>query len=116
MLDLVLAGGLAVAIAGLFNFNRGSSTVYGLQLAGLANINQGSNDVYGLQIAAYNYAADERLAEAGRPALAIVAAGLIPVIVLITAIARARPGQLPDPVVHLPHLREPEQDPAGDAG
>lgn len=51
-----------------------------------------------LAVAAYNYAADERLAEAGRPALAIVVAGLIPVALLITAIARARPGQQPEPV------------------
>lgn len=43
-----------LAISGLFNFNRGTSTVYGLQFAGLANINQGSNEIYGLQIAAYN--------------------------------------------------------------
>jgi hypothetical protein len=45
-----------LAIAGLFNFNRGSSVVYGLQFAGLANLNQGSNEIYGLQIAAYNSA------------------------------------------------------------
>lgn len=49
-----------------------------------------------LAIAAYNYAADERLAEAGAPALAIVAAGLIPVVLLMGAIGRARPGQAPD--------------------
>ncbi len=51
-----------------------------------------------LAVAAYNYAADERLAEAGLPALAIVVAGLIPVVLLIAAIARSRPGQMPDAV------------------
>ena len=52
-----------------------------------------------LAVAAYNFAADERLAEAGRPALAIVVAGLIPVVLLIAAIARARPGQAPERVI-----------------
>jgi iron(III) transport system permease protein len=52
-----------------------------------------------LAVAAYNYAADERLAEAGRPALAIVVAGLIPVMLLIAAIARARPGQALEPAM-----------------
>jgi hypothetical protein len=45
-----------MAISGLFNFNRGNSTVYGLQLAGLANLNIGNSTVYGIEIAAYNYA------------------------------------------------------------
>jgi iron(III) transport system permease protein len=52
-----------------------------------------------LAVAAYNYAADERLAEAARPALAIVVAGLIPVVLLIAAIARVRPGQAPKPTM-----------------
>lgn len=45
-----------------------------------------------LAVQAYNYAADERLAEAAIPALAIVAVGLLPVLVLSRTIARARPG------------------------
>jgi iron(III) transport system permease protein len=45
-----------------------------------------------LAVQAYNLAKDERLAEAAVPALGIVAAGLIPVVVLSWSIARARPG------------------------
>jgi iron(III) transport system permease protein len=40
----------------------------------------------------YNLASDERLAEAAGPALAIVAVGVLPVIVLSRAISRSRPG------------------------
>jgi iron(III) transport system permease protein len=45
-----------------------------------------------LAVRVYRFAADERLAEASTAALAIVAVGLIPVILLSRAIARARPG------------------------
>ncbi|MGH6719193.1 MAG: ABC transporter permease [Alphaproteobacteria bacterium] len=45
-----------------------------------------------LAVQAYNLAADERLAEASTSALAIVAVGIGPVIVLTRAIARSRPG------------------------
>ena len=45
-----------------------------------------------LAVQAANFAADERLAEAAFPALAIVAVGILPVLVLSRAIARARPG------------------------
>jgi iron(III) transport system permease protein len=45
-----------------------------------------------LAVQAYNLAADERLAEASTPALAIVLVGVIPVILLSRAIARSRPG------------------------
>ncbi len=45
-----------------------------------------------LAVKAYNFAADERLAEAAFPALAIVLAGIVPVVLLSAAIARARPG------------------------
>jgi iron(III) transport system permease protein len=45
-----------------------------------------------LAIRVYRLATDERLAEASTAALTIVAVGLIPVIVLSLAIARARPG------------------------
>jgi iron(III) transport system permease protein len=41
----------------------------------------------------YTLAADERLAEAALPALAIVAVGLLPLIVLSRQIARARQGK-----------------------
>jgi len=40
----------------------------------------------------YNLASDERLAEAAGPALAIVAVGVLPVILLSRAISRSRPG------------------------
>ena len=61
-LDLAILGNVTdqmfkgVAISGLFNYNRGSSYVYGLQIAGIANINSGPNDVYGMQLALFNYA------------------------------------------------------------
>jgi len=45
-----------------------------------------------LAVRVYRFAADERLAEASTAALAIVAVGLIPVILLSRAIAQARPG------------------------
>ena len=45
-----------------------------------------------LAVRAFELAADERLTESATPALAIVAAGLIPVILLSRAIARSRPG------------------------
>jgi iron(III) transport system permease protein len=46
-----------------------------------------------LAVRAFELAADERLHEAASAALGIVIAGIIPVIVLSRAIARARPGQ-----------------------
>ena len=46
-----------------------------------------------LAVRAYEMAADERLADAGAPALMIVAAGIIPVILLSRAISRGRPGE-----------------------
>ncbi|MGD9297535.1 MAG: iron ABC transporter permease, partial [Chromatiales bacterium] len=45
-----------------------------------------------LAVRAYEMAADERLADAGAPALMIVLAGIIPVILLSRAISRARAG------------------------
>ncbi len=45
-----------------------------------------------LAVRTYQLAADERLAEAAAPALAIVAAGILPVIMLSRAVARSRPG------------------------
>ena len=42
----------------------------------------------------YEFAADELLEEAALPALAIVAAGIIPVILLSNVIRKARPGQM----------------------
>ena len=45
-----------------------------------------------LAVRVYTLASDERLAEASTPALAIVAVGIIPVILLSRAIARSRPG------------------------
>ena len=41
---------------------------------------------------AYEYASEERIAEAALPALTIVLAGIIPVIILSRAIRRSRPG------------------------
>lgn len=46
-----------------------------------------------LAVRAYQLAADERLAEAAAPSLAIVIVGLLPVIALSHAVARSRPGQ-----------------------
>jgi iron(III) transport system permease protein len=40
----------------------------------------------------YQLAADERLAEAAAPALAIVLAGIVPVLLLARTLARSRPG------------------------
>jgi iron(III) transport system permease protein len=45
-----------------------------------------------LAVQAYNFAADERLAEAAIPSLIIVGIGLVPVILLSRTIARSRPG------------------------
>ena len=45
-----------------------------------------------LAVRVYRLASDERLAEAATPALAIVAAGVLPVILLSAAIARSRAG------------------------
>jgi iron(III) transport system permease protein len=45
-----------------------------------------------LAVRAYELANDERLAEAAGPALMIVLAGIIPVILLSRAITRSRPG------------------------
>jgi len=47
-----------------------------------------------LAVQAHNFAADERLAEAGLPSLAIVAVGVLPVILLSRAIAKGRPGTI----------------------
>lgn len=46
-----------------------------------------------LAVQASNFAKDERLASAAVPSLAIVAAGILPVLLLSRAIARSRPGQ-----------------------
>jgi iron(III) transport system permease protein len=46
-----------------------------------------------LAVRVYTFASDERLAEASTAALAIVAVGLMPVIILSRAIARSRPRQ-----------------------
>jgi iron(III) transport system permease protein len=45
-----------------------------------------------LAVLAYSYASDERLDAAGGPALAIVLAGLVPLILIMRRIARDRPG------------------------
>jgi len=49
-------------------------------------------DMDTLAVQAHNLAADERLAQAGLPSLAIVAVGILPVMLLSRAIARGRPG------------------------
>ncbi|MFN4090310.1 MAG: ABC transporter permease [Alphaproteobacteria bacterium] len=51
-----------------------------------------------LAVQAYHLAQDERLAEASTAALAIVAVGLLPVLLLSRTIARSRPGQGADAV------------------
>ena len=45
-----------------------------------------------LAVRVYRLAADERLAEASTAALAIVAVGIVPVILLSRQIGRSRPG------------------------
>lgn len=47
--DVSFAG---LAVAGGFNYNKGSSTILGLQAAGLANINVNNAHIVGLQVAA----------------------------------------------------------------
>nr|WP_084165077.1 iron ABC transporter permease [Skermanella stibiiresistens] len=49
-----------------------------------------------LAVRTYQLASDERLAEASAPALAIVAVGILPVILLSVAITRSRPGHADD--------------------
>jgi iron(III) transport system permease protein len=49
-----------------------------------------------LAVRAYELASDERLAQASTSALAIVAVGILPVIMLSAAMARARPGYTPE--------------------
>ena len=55
--DLGLGGNITdleykgLAISGLFNNTRGTTTILGLQLAGIANINESKTHVYGLQVA-----------------------------------------------------------------
>jgi iron(III) transport system permease protein len=48
-----------------------------------------------LAVRAYELASDERLAEAGLPALMIVAVGILPVILLSRSIATSRAGTQP---------------------
>lgn len=61
-LDVGLLGNITTttfkgaAISGLFNYNRGGSTVIGFQVAVLANLNTGHSEVYGVQIGGYNQA------------------------------------------------------------
>ncbi|HEY8352583.1 MAG TPA: hypothetical protein VIK87_08570, partial [Sphingomonadales bacterium] len=45
-----------------------------------------------LAVRAFELAADERLRETALPALAIVAVGIVPVILLSRSIGRSRPG------------------------
>jgi iron(III) transport system permease protein len=59
-----------------------------------------------LAIRVYRFASDERLAEASTAALAIVLVGLVPVILLSRAIARARPR------IERPRLRSTPERPA----
>ncbi len=49
-----------------------------------------------LAVRAFELAADEQLAESAPAALAIVAAGIVPVILLTLAITRSRPGHWSD--------------------
>jgi iron(III) transport system permease protein len=46
-----------------------------------------------LAVQAYNLASDERLTEASTASLAIVAVGVLPLILLSRTIAKARPGE-----------------------
>jgi hypothetical protein len=59
-IDLALLGNITnqdfkgLAISGLFNYNRVTSTIVGFQIAAGANINEASSRLYGVQIAVYN--------------------------------------------------------------
>jgi iron(III) transport system permease protein len=57
-----------------------------------------------LAIAAHNYASDERLAFAAAPSLAIVAAGILPCVLLIRGIAAASHSANP-PVARKPAIQ-----------
>jgi iron(III) transport system permease protein len=58
-----------------------------------------------LAIRTYEFASDEQLKAAAPTALAIVAVGILPVILLSRAIAKARPGTVAEPDPALPALR-----------
>lgn len=45
---------VGLAIAGLFNWNQGTATIFGAQLAGIINLNEERGSVYGLQLAIVN--------------------------------------------------------------
>jgi len=60
-----------------------------------------------LAVQAYNFASDERLAEASVPSLMIVAVGILPVVLLSRTIAEARPGAGAKPVRRLTSLLRP---------
>jgi hypothetical protein len=57
-LDLGLVGNITegsfggIGVSGVFNYNKGMSTVVGLQLAGIANVNVNKARIVGLQLAA----------------------------------------------------------------
>lgn len=59
-----------------------------------------------LAVQAYNYASDERLVEASAPALAIILAGLIPVIFLSWQIARSRASSATQSIHQSPYIFE----------
>lgn len=56
-IDLGLLGNVTdqeftgIALSGVFNYTKGTTTILGLQLAGLANINSNKTNIYGLQMA-----------------------------------------------------------------
>ena len=50
-----------------------------------------------LAVQAYNLASDERLTEASTASLAIVAVGILPLMIISRAIARSRPGEESEP-------------------
>jgi hypothetical protein len=58
--DLGLIGNMTdhdsvgVAVSGIFNYNKGQSTIVGLQFAGITNINVDHSRVFGVQAAAVN--------------------------------------------------------------
>jgi hypothetical protein len=45
---------VGIAVAGGFNYNKGTATIIGLQAAGIANVNQNKADIFGLQVALVN--------------------------------------------------------------
>jgi hypothetical protein len=45
---------VGIGVSGVFNYNKGQTTILGLQAAGIANVNVNKATIVGLQVAAFN--------------------------------------------------------------